>query len=605
MREAIPLYTEHYKAVVRVEKIGDKDLYTTFLANLDDIELISNGDKLRLTVKFNDANGIKTLYNYSKNVFIEAEAVSEFELLGKSQDLVTSFKTLQNKLSNNITNVIQGENGYIAAAMSVGDKAKLSSLTKYQFRCAGISHMLVVSGMHLATIGGLAFYLGEKLFASRKIGAVLGIVITVSFMLLTGITPSVVRAGIALLVLYFGILLSRIPDTLTSLGFAALILCVQNPFAAIDLGMLLSFAATLGVLLANYFTKHYCKKEFVVKHHLIFKLFSAICVPIGASIATLPILVGFGGAVSILSVIFNLIAVPLLPIIALSAFCIAFLANITWLYPIVILLKFICSAAIAIVVWLTQKAQSIPFNLVYISGIGTFFCILALYILVFFAFRYKIKFATIYLTLFLISCLVFEIAISKDIVSIEPAIISGNPAVTIYKNGKAAVIYSASVKASNLLYNSMLKHNISNAECVINLRRSEQDDTSNDVFGAKICYNVEQSVLNNTIIKVFDDVLVYIKRQNGGITACIDVAGYKVELSSGKLDYSEYAPVDVCIAGKNEPVNLDAKYYFCDDKMPKWLDKSDDKRYKLLSVYSIDIRPNKAVRMCHNFYGYE
>ncbi|MEG0340096.1 MAG: hypothetical protein RR573_09295, partial [Oscillospiraceae bacterium] len=134
VREAIPLYTEHYKAVVRVEKIGDKDLYTTFLANLDDIELISNGDKLRLTVKFNDANGIKTLYNYSKNVFIEAEAVSEFELLGKSQDLVTSFKTLQNKLSNNITSVIQGENGYIAAAMSVGDKAKLSSLTKYQFR---------------------------------------------------------------------------------------------------------------------------------------------------------------------------------------------------------------------------------------------------------------------------------------------------------------------------------------------------------------------------------------------------------------------------------------------------------------------------------------
>lgn len=69
------------------------------------------------------------------------------------------------------------------------------------------------------------------------------------FMGLAGFSPSVTRAGIMMLLYLGGFLLRREPDSLNSLGLAALVILFANPFAAADLGMLLSFSATAGILL--------------------------------------------------------------------------------------------------------------------------------------------------------------------------------------------------------------------------------------------------------------------------------------------------------------------------------------------------------------------
>ena len=66
------------------------------------------------------------------------------------------------------------------------------------------------------------------------------------FMGLAGFSPSVTRAGIMMLLYLGGFLLRREPDSLNSLGLAALVILFANPFAAADLGMLLSFSATAG-----------------------------------------------------------------------------------------------------------------------------------------------------------------------------------------------------------------------------------------------------------------------------------------------------------------------------------------------------------------------
>ena len=134
--------------------------------------------------------------------------------------------------------------------MCVGERSGLSADLKQLFQQAGLSHILVVSGLHLSAIGALC-YLALKRFLNRRAAAALSCLAVLLFMCVVGFTPSVVRAGCVMLLIYIGKLLKQPGDTLTSLGLAALLLCIQNPFAAQDIGLLLSFSATLAVLFAG------------------------------------------------------------------------------------------------------------------------------------------------------------------------------------------------------------------------------------------------------------------------------------------------------------------------------------------------------------------
>lgn len=68
-------------------------------------------------------------------------------------------------------------------------------------------------------------------------------------MAVTGFAHSVVRAGIMMIIVSFASSNLRIADSLNNLGFAAIVLTAFNPYAVADIGMLLSFSATTGIIL--------------------------------------------------------------------------------------------------------------------------------------------------------------------------------------------------------------------------------------------------------------------------------------------------------------------------------------------------------------------
>ena len=88
----------------------------------------------------------------------------------------------------------------------------------------------------------------SQLGVKRRINSVVGMTFTVFFMLLTGLSPSVCRSGLMMLLLLSGNLFYRKSDSLNSLGFSAFILCCANPLIVADGGFLMSFAATLGIV---------------------------------------------------------------------------------------------------------------------------------------------------------------------------------------------------------------------------------------------------------------------------------------------------------------------------------------------------------------------
>lgn len=114
-------------------------------------------------------------------------------------------------------------------------------------KTAGFSHIVAVSGMHVAfLIGALGFISGSK-----RRTAFIGVPLVLLFMAMVGFTPSVTRAGIMQCMLLLAPLLKRENDPPTSLSAAGLLLLLLNPCAVAGASFQLSFAAMAGLILCS------------------------------------------------------------------------------------------------------------------------------------------------------------------------------------------------------------------------------------------------------------------------------------------------------------------------------------------------------------------
>ena len=103
--------------------------------------------------------------------------------------------------------------------MTVGDQDHISDEVDSAFRDAGISHLLVVSGLHLSAASGIGYWLLSRRLG-RRASALAACVLTAAFMGLVGLSPSVVRAGVMVLLVLGARILGEQADALTSMGLA-------------------------------------------------------------------------------------------------------------------------------------------------------------------------------------------------------------------------------------------------------------------------------------------------------------------------------------------------------------------------------------------------
>ena len=132
-----------------------------------------------------------------------------------------------------------------ALALATGNRTELSDSTQTDMKTAGIYHALALSGMHLTTLIGT---LGLLIRRRRRLSLV-GIPVCILFTLVTGARPSLVRACVMQFILLLAPLVQREEDPPTSLGAAALVLMMQNPWCILGWGTQLSFTAMAGIVL--------------------------------------------------------------------------------------------------------------------------------------------------------------------------------------------------------------------------------------------------------------------------------------------------------------------------------------------------------------------
>ena len=297
--------------------------------------------------KFSAPEGKYTATNYASStvasVFIDAKKASFSEADGFifSKAIYSARKYIE----KNIEAVAEKKQGFLKALI-LGRKQEMSLRQREALSDAGLSHIVAVSGLHISVF--IAFL--SKLFSFVRNRFIRNITFILAVFLLAavcGFTSSVVRAALMSALAFSGNLLRRKSDNLNNLGVAALIIVIAAPLSAVSASFLLSFGATLGIiLLAEKFsvlsstaffrlTKHYPNR--------VFRFFSGLfCTSIAAFFFTFPLLYYFFGGQSFISVFSNIVCLPIVSILYPCAVAAVLLEMTRFLHPLAAALGYAC-----------------------------------------------------------------------------------------------------------------------------------------------------------------------------------------------------------------------------------------------------------------------
>lgn len=164
-------------------------------------------------------------------------------------------KRIQNVLENirvHCRNILLSEagekNGSILSTILLGEKSQMDPEIKKLYQVNGIGHILAISGLHLSVIGIGIYQLLRKLTGSYTIGGIGGIFFFFLYVLMIGVTVSVIRAGIMYLFRVGAEIAGRHYDSVTALSVAAAVVLIWRPLSIYDGAFWLSFFAVFAVV---------------------------------------------------------------------------------------------------------------------------------------------------------------------------------------------------------------------------------------------------------------------------------------------------------------------------------------------------------------------
>ncbi|WP_165186919.1 ComEC/Rec2 family competence protein [Caulobacter soli] len=162
------------------------------------------------------------------------------------------------RLASRIIQDMGVENGGIAAAMVTGHEAWVTQAQTDAMRASGLAHIVSISGLHMAIVGGFLFGLVRLVIAAwpwvalrvpgKKIAALAGLAAIGTYLVISGAPPPALRAAITATVAFAAILFDRQAITLHGLAIAALIILLVQPESAGAPGFQMSFAATAALV---------------------------------------------------------------------------------------------------------------------------------------------------------------------------------------------------------------------------------------------------------------------------------------------------------------------------------------------------------------------
>ena len=197
------------------------------------------------------------------------------------------------------------ERAGLLVGMALGDTSLLPQELERDFRAAGLTHLMAVSGANLAVVLAAGLWLAGVGGAGRRALAVVGIVLVVLLVVVTRWEPSVLRAGVMAGLVLLGVASGRGPGGRRALCLAVVVLLLADPGLAGALGFQLSVAATAGVLWLGPATAR------ALPDRIPERVRKGVGMTLGAQATAMPVLALVFGSVSLAGLPANLLGLPL------------------------------------------------------------------------------------------------------------------------------------------------------------------------------------------------------------------------------------------------------------------------------------------------------
>lgn len=169
-----------------------------------------------------------------------------------------AIQALRSDINARVNAVLPGERGAMASALMTGERGGISEETNDAYRSSGLFHILSISGLHMVVMAGTVFMLVRSLLAAvpaialrwpiKKIAAVAGIGAAFGYLAISGVAFATVRAALMITVAFTAILFDRPALTLRNVALSALIILMIYPESLFDAGFQMSFAAVTALV---------------------------------------------------------------------------------------------------------------------------------------------------------------------------------------------------------------------------------------------------------------------------------------------------------------------------------------------------------------------
>ena len=308
----------------RLLQVGDKKVNIKSELLFDGSESFEYGDEIVMNADIDFAYDVRdrskllavAMCENSKVYVNKAESKNYFSIDG----IMALSHSLQEKFSIHVDRVF-GDHAALAKGLLVNDTRDIDTKTETDFKRSGTSHILAVSGMHIALLMGALELLLRKVRVKKEIRIIIISITSIFFLALTGFVASAVRSVLMLFAVYLCYMLYEENDSITALFASVAIIILFSPFSVYDLGMWMSFLATLGILAVYpYFDERmpYPKQENLFVRYslrLLVWIAKTLMLTVVANFFLLPIMWCFFGVASISTFPCNLILGPVVTIL--------------------------------------------------------------------------------------------------------------------------------------------------------------------------------------------------------------------------------------------------------------------------------------------------
>lgn len=237
--------------------------------------------------------------------------------------------------------------------MMIGETKDISEDVLENFKTTGITHLIAVSGSNVVYVVVLVQFLFKKFFGKRATYFI-SIFFLILFMLISGASASVCRATLMIILSICADIFFLKSGTFSNILTSAFVLILLNPLVIYDVGFILSFGGTLGIVLLS--------KDFTRLFKRLGKLNETLSVTCSAQFILAPIMMYYFNTFSILSIVTNIIVVPISGSITILGFVVFIISKIS--FPIAKLIANSLYVLATFTIWVADMFSKIPFSLI-------------------------------------------------------------------------------------------------------------------------------------------------------------------------------------------------------------------------------------------------